>query len=300
MNRAFRSGKEIEMKLRDAMLFSLTTLLPAVAGATQPITLGQVDLSFYAVTGGVVQEVLERSGQPFVLVEGSHGEIYPKLGSGEVDILAASWLPSAHAPLYEKVKTSTFLVTELYPDARLYLAVPDYAPAELRSVADLARPEIAAEVEKRIVGIGPSSGLMIGAAKMMDAYGLKAAGYELVPGPAADWIANFLRAYKERKTLVMPLWRPHWINPSYGMRVLEDPQRIFGDGDRAYLLANNALREKVSPEVLVRLARIKLSVAAVTEMDRMVNVDKLSPREAARRWIALNREATRDWFPESP
>ncbi|MBX9965348.1 MAG: hypothetical protein K2Y35_19995 [Burkholderiales bacterium] len=285
------------MKLRNAVLFSLTTLLPLTAGATQPITLGQVDLSFYAVTGGVVQEVLERSGQPFVLTQGSHGEIYPKLGTGEVDILAASWLPNAHAPLYEKVQASTFLLAELYADARLFLAVPDYAAAEIRSVADLARPEIAAGVEKRIVGIGPSSGLMVGVAKMMDSYGLKAAGYELVPGPAADWIANFRRAYEQRQVIVMPLWQPQWINASYPMRVLEDPQKIFGDSDRAYLLASNALKDKVSPEVLARLSRIKLSVAAVTEMDRMVNVEKVSPREAARRWIALNRDATRDWFP---
>lgn len=287
------------MKLCDAVLFGVATLLPLSANAAQPITLGQVDLSFYAVTGGVVQEVLERSGQPFVLVQGSHGEIYPKLGTGEVDVLAASWLPNAHAPLYEKVEASTFLITELYPDARLYLAVPDYASAEIRSVADLARPEIAVQVEKRIVGIGPTSGLMVGAARMMDSYGLKAAGYELVPGPAPDWIANFRRAYEEEKTLVMPLWQPHWINASYRVRVLEDPQKIFGEGDRAYLVANNALKDKVTPEVLARLARIKLSVAAVTEMDRMVNVEKVSPREAARRWIALNRDATRDWFPES-
>jgi len=287
------------MKLCNVVLSGLFALLPLSASPAQTITLGQVDLSFYAVTGGIVQEVLERSGQPFVLTEGSHADIYPKLGTGEVDILAASWLPNAHAALYEKVKDNTFLLSELYSDARLYLAVPDYASAEIRSVADLARLEIAAHVEKRIVGIGPSSGLMVGAARMMDSYGLKAAGYELVPGPAADWIANFRRAYEQKKTLVMPLWQPHWLNASYQIRVLEDPQEIFGDGDRAYLLANNALRNKVSPEVLVRLSRIKLSVEAVTEMDRMVNEENYSPREAARRWIALNRDATRDWFPES-
>ncbi|MCW5626051.1 MAG: hypothetical protein KIT73_15165, partial [Burkholderiales bacterium] len=221
------------MKMPRAMLLGLVALLPLPAGSAESITLGQVDLSFYAVTGGVVQEVLERSGQPFVVTQGSHGDIYPKLGSGEVDILAASWLPSAHSALYEKVKDRTFLITELYTDARLFLAVPDYAPADIRSVADLARPEIAAQVEKRIVGIGPSSGLMVGAAKMMDSYGLKAAGYELVPGPAADWIANFRRAYDDRKILVMPLWQPQWLNASYRIRVLEDPQNVFGDGDRA-------------------------------------------------------------------
>src|SRR5262245_62104841 len=206
------------MKLRNVVLFGLAALLPLSATPAQTITLGQVDLSFYAVTGGIVQEVLERSGQPFVLTQGSHAEIYPKLGTGEVDILAASWLPNAHAPLYEKVKDNTFMLAELYSDARLYLAVPAYASPEIRSVADLARPEIAAQVEKRIVGIGPSSGLMVGAGRMMDSYGLKAAGYELVPGPAPDWVANFRRAYEQKKTVVMPMWQPNWMNASYQVR----------------------------------------------------------------------------------
>jgi len=286
------------MFFRAALLW-LTSLLPSWADGSEPVTLGQVDLSFYAVTGGIVQEVLERSGQPFVVREGSHGEIYPKLGTGEVDILAASWLPSAHAPLYEKVKAQTFVVTELYPDARLFLAVPEYADPAIRSVADLAKPEVAAMVEKRIVGIGPTSGLMVGLAKMMDSYRLKDAGYELLPGPASAWIANFRRAHDERKTVVMPLWQPQWLNASYRVRVLEDPQKIFADSDRAFLVANKALKDKIAPEVLARLQRIRLSVSAVTEMDRMVNVDKVAPREAARRWIASNPEATRGWFPDT-
>jgi len=65
------------MKLCNVVLSGLLALLPLSASPAQTITLGQVDLSFYAVTGGIVQEVLERSGQPFVLTEGSHADIYP-------------------------------------------------------------------------------------------------------------------------------------------------------------------------------------------------------------------------------
>jgi glycine betaine/proline transport system substrate-binding protein len=292
--------REDDMKRLRAMLLGLVGVLPLSATGADPVVLGQVDLSFYAVTGGVVQEVLERSGQPFVVTQGSHGEIYPRLGTGEVDILAASWLPNAHAALYEKVRAHTFVVAELYRDARLFLAVPDYADPSIRSIADLARPEVAAGVEKRIVGIGPTSGLMVGAAKMMESYGLRAAGYELIAGPAADWVANFRRAHDQASTVVMPLWQPQWLNASYRLRILDDPQKIFADGDSAYLVANKALTTKVTPEVLDRLKRIRLSVAAVTAMDRMVNVDRLTPREAARRWIASEPELTRDWFPAAP
>jgi glycine betaine/proline transport system substrate-binding protein len=269
---------------------------PSASQAPEPVRLGQVNLSFYAVTGGVVQEVLERSGQPFVLTEGSHGEIYPKLGAGEVDVLAASWLPNAHAGLYAQVKEQTFMLATLYDRAQLYLAVPGYAPAAVRSVADLARPEVAAVFDKRILGIGPSSGLMIGAGKMMDSYGLRAAGYELVPGEARDWIANFRRAADERRNVVMPLWRPQWLNAVYAPRVLDDPQKVFGDGDSAFLVAHRGLQAKLPADVLARLQRIRLSVEAVTEMDRLVNQEQLSPRAAAQRWIAQNADLTRSWF----
>lgn len=275
---------------------ALATQLTPTA-ALEPIKLGQVNLSFYAVTGGVVQEVLERSGQPFVLVEGSHGDIYPKLGTGEIDILAASWLPNAHAGLYARVQDQTFMLSKLYSGAQLYFAVPEYAPAEVQSVADLSKPEIAAAFDKSILSIGTTSGLSIGAAKMMDSYGLRAAGYEFKAGEARDWIANFRKAIDEKRNVVMPLWRPQWLNAVYKVRVLADPQKVYGDGDEAFLVARNDLKSKLKPEVLARLQRIVLSVDAVTEMDRMVNVDRLTPRDAARRWIAANPERTVGWFP---
>lgn len=263
---------------------------PSFAGAEdRTIRLGQVGLSFYAVVGGIVQEVLEKDGYKVEVSAGSHGEIFPKLGTGEVDILAAAWLPDGHAPLYEKVKEVTFVIGELYGDARLYWAVPDYVPIDLvRSIDDLKKPNIAARMDKRIRGIGATSGLMVGAAKIREAYGLDEAGYEIIPGEAKDWIENFKQAVGEKRWLVMPLWQPQWINAAYDVRVLEEPQCIYGKGDTAVLLGHENLKGKVAPETLERLAAIKLSIDAVTEMDLWVNVDGLTPRDAAKKWLAAN------------
>ena len=109
------------MKIIQTLVFCWI-LIPILATA-ETIKLGQVSLSFYAVTGGIVQHILEKEGYTVEVIEGSHADIYPKVGSGEVDILAASWLPSAHAVLYRKVETSTFKLAKLYDDARLYWAV---------------------------------------------------------------------------------------------------------------------------------------------------------------------------------
>jgi glycine betaine/proline transport system substrate-binding protein len=153
------------------------------------------------------------------------------------------------------------------------------APAPL--IDDLKKPEVRARMDKRIRGIGATSGLMVGAAKIREAYGIDAAGYEVIPGEPKDWIANFKEAVQEERWLVMPLWQPQWINAAYKVRVLEEPKGIYGKGDTAVLLGHNDLRDKLAPATLARLARIKLSIEAVTLMDLWVNVDGLTPREAA-------------------
>jgi glycine betaine/proline transport system substrate-binding protein len=268
----------------------LTAISSGPAGAQdRTIRLGQVDLSFYAVVGGIVQEVLERDLYKVEVTSGSHGEVFPKLGSGAVDILAAAWLPDAHASLYAKVKDVTFTIGELYGTARFYWAVPDYVPADLvRSIDDLKKPDVAARMDKRIRGIGAASGLMIGAAKMRDAYGLGSAGYEVIPGEAKDWIDNFKQALREERWLVMPLWQPQWLNAAYKIRVLDEPKGIYGAGDTAVLLGHQSLKGKLAQSTLDRLAGVRLSIDAVTQMDLWVNVGGLTPRAAARKWLLAN------------
>ena len=267
----------------------VTALWFCATAEERVIRLGQVNLSFYAVVGGIVQEVLEQDGYKVEVTSGSHGEIFPKLGAGEVDIFAAAWLPDGHAPLYAKVKDVTFKIGALYDGAKLYWAVPDYVPAEVvGSIDDLKKPEVVARMDKRIRGIGATSGLMVGAAKIRDAYGLGSMGYEVIPGEPKDWIDNFKQAVAERRWLVMPLWQPQWINAAYQVRPLAESQGVYGKGDTAFLLGHNGVREKLSPKTLSRLANIKLSIDAVTQMDLWVNVDGLTPRAAAKKWLAAN------------
>ena len=287
--------------LMAAALFAIGSAAPLVMtpaamaqSEAQTIRLGQVNLSFYAVVGGIVQEVLEQDGYKVEVTSGSHGDIFPKLGAGEVDIFAAAWLPDGHAPLYAKVKDVSFKIGALYDNAKLYWAVPDYVPADLvTSIDDLKKPEVVARMDKQIRGIGATSGLMVGAAKIRDAYGLDTAGYEVVPGEAKDWIANFKQAVAEGRWLVMPLWQPQWLNAAYKVRVLDEPQGIYGKGDTAFLLGHQDLQNKLTPQTLARLANIKLSIDAVTQMDLWVNADGLTPHEAARKWLAANPSTPR-------
>lgn len=284
------------MKIFRSLVF-FSMLLPLLATA-EPIKLGQVSLSFYAVTGGIVQHVLEKEGYTVEVIEGSHADIYPKVGAGEVDILAASWLPNAHAVLYQKVQASTFKLAKLYDDARLYWTVPAYVSAqEVSSIEDLLKPAVKSHMPTTIVSLPESTGLTILGNEVLKSYGLDAAGYQLQAAPPSTWIGTFKTAYEKGNWVVFPLWQPQWINSVYELRVLEDPKRIFGV-DSAYLIANQQLKSKLSPRALTHLSNIRLSIAAITEMDKSMNVEKISARQAAERWIAANPQQVDSWRPK--
>ena len=279
--------------------FSLSS--PTVFAQSRFVTLGYVDLSIYEVTANVIQGVLERLGYTVAVKKGSHAEIYPLLGKGEVDLFVAVWLPNAHAPYWEQYKDSSMKVTTLFEDARLFWSVPDYVPAaDVRSVADLRKPEVAAKMQKEIRGTRADSGLMIGSKKIMEEYRLEEAGYQLAPGKPADWIANFEGNIAAQRWFVMPLYQPQYLNRVAKMRILEEPKQLLGGIDKAYLVAHKDFYAKVDKHTWKALQRMSLSVKAVTEMDYLVNVKKLTPQYAARNWMAAHPDTVNYWLQPDP
>ncbi|MEO1091697.1 MAG: glycine betaine ABC transporter substrate-binding protein [Pseudomonadota bacterium] len=281
---------------------ALATLLAATSTAAaqdsddRTITLGQVGLSFYAVVGGVVQELLERQGYAVEVVEGPHSEIFPQLGAGEVDLLAAAWLPSGHSALYEPVRDVTFELAPIYENAAFFWVVPAYVPEEdVASIADLTKPEVAERMPDRIVSLPEATGLTAGGRRVMEAYGLEDAGYELVAAPPAEWLGAFRDAIEAEAWVVFPLWQPQWVNAVYDIRALAEPQNAYGDPDTAYLIGHETLPAKLDEATLRLLSTIRFEVDDVTEMDRLMNVEGMSARDAARSWMEANPEDVEAW-----
>ena len=260
------------------------------------VTLGHVDISFYEVTAKVVQSVLERLGYTVAVKTGSHAQLYPLLGNGEIDLFVAVW-PGAHASYWEQVKDSSVIATTLFDDARLFWAVPDYVPAaEVKSVADLGKPEVAAKMQKEIRGTHPDSGLMIGSKKIMEEYGLAGAGYSLEPNKPAERDTNFNDNIAAKRWFVMPLWQPNYLNRVANLRILDEPKQFLGGADKAFLVAHKDFYAKVDKRTWKALQRITLSVKAVTEIDYLVNVKKLTPEYAVRNWMAAHPDTVNYWM----
>jgi glycine betaine/proline transport system substrate-binding protein len=270
---------------------------PGRAEEPGTVVMGQIGLSFYAVTAGVVHEVLERLGHKVEVRTGSHAQIFPELGAGEVDLLVAAWLPHGHAVYWQQFGSQAEQVAVLYRGARFDWMVPACVPAWLvSSVADLAKPEVAARMVHEIQGTGRDSGNMMLSAQVMQAYGLEQAGYRLVPGNLAQFHGAYDRGIAAGDWFVMPLWRPHYINKIGNMRALAEPRGLLGPDNDGTLVANKAWLQRAPARSVAVLRRIQLGLDAVEEMDYAVNIDKLEPRAAARAWMDRNRDAVELWF----
>lgn len=162
----------MQLRFRIAAITAALLMYAGVARADgNTVVMGQINLSFYAVTAAVVHEVLDRLGHRVEVRSGSHGEMFPALGKGEIDILVAAWLPSGHAVYWEQYGKDSMQLATLYSNAQIYWSVPLYVPAsQVSSVADLKKPEVAQKMVKVIRGTAPDSGLVIGSRKIMEKY----------------------------------------------------------------------------------------------------------------------------------
>jgi glycine betaine/proline transport system substrate-binding protein len=292
---------EFPVRYRRALLIAAAGVAGGAAWGEVPerrqIVLGQVSLSFYAVTGAVVQEVLERLGYTVLVREGPHEAMFPLLGSGEIDVMAAAWLPEGHAAYWARYGANAEQVATLYEGARFFWAVPDYVPAaEVASIADLAKPAVAAKMIKSIQGIGTGAAITTLSQRAVTEYGLDAAGYTLRPGTAREWIAAYEAARVQGRWIVFPTWAPQYLNRDGKLRPLRDPQGVLGGINHAALVAPRERLQAFGPPLYTVLKRISLGLDGVTEMDYLINVGGLTPREAARQWMRKNEDRVAGWL----
>ena len=96
--------------------------------------------------------------------------------------------------------------------------------------------------------------------------------------------------------MVFPTWEPQYLNRGGKLRPLQDPRGVLGGTNHASLVGPRDRLRALPRVTRTVLARIELGLDGVTEMDWLVNVDKKTPREAARLWMAANRGRVDSWL----
>jgi glycine betaine/proline transport system substrate-binding protein len=234
----------------------------------------------------------ERIGQEVELTMADIGIQYQGVMNGELDVMIMAWLPTTHAPYWEKVGGKVTDLGPLYTRARLGWIVPAYVPeSELRSIADLKKADVRKRLDGRIQGIDPGSGLMQASEKAMQHYGLD--GYELVSSSGAAMAAAVERAHRERKWVVATAWSPHWLFARYDLRYLEDPDRVLGGRESVHALGRRGLYQDFPVEVTELLTRMFLPIDELEAV--MLDASERSVDEAIDAYIEAHPRRIHYW-----
>jgi glycine betaine/proline transport system substrate-binding protein len=254
--------------------------------SARPLAVGHIALSFHAASAAVVHQILRDHGARTTSRSAPHEQAFDMLRSGAIDLLVSAWLPGSHGGYVAPMADDLVRLGILYEPYALW-GVPAYVPIEqLRSVADLRRPEVAARATRRIQGIGAGAGISRFSREIMAAYDLAEFGYEFHNGSLQDCVAAFEAAVARQEWVVVPLWRPQFLHRSHAIRELEEPRGLLRGKDQATLLLRRDASHLVPPTALAILKTLTLGNEAVTELDHAISVGKMHPLDAARRWLS--------------
>lgn len=258
---------------------------------------GTVDLGYVlwdseiASTHVVAAVLMDELGYDVELTSVDAGPMWTGLAQGDFDAIVAAWLPATHAAYWEQTQDDLVDLGPNLEGADIGWAVPTYVDvdslAELNDHADLFGGEV--------VGIDPGAGLMAASDQAMDVYGLT--DFVLLDGSDAAMTAALDRAYSRQEPIVVTSWRPHWMWAAYDLKYLEDPEGVFGEAEEIHTIVNRAWAENEAPEdVLAFLDAFHWTGEQMGAVMLMIQ-EGMDPLEAARAWIADNRDVVEGWLP---
>lgn len=230
------------------------------------IRVGHIDLGFHDASALEVESVPRRHGHAIERSAAPHGEMFRRMGRGEVDFLVSAWLPASHgaylAPFEDQVRN----ITVLYEPYCIW-GVPDYFPDEVSSVSDLLRDPALSRMDRLIQGINPGAGISRFSRAIVEHYRLGEAGYHFETGTEAQCFDRFEAAVAERRWVVVPLWHPQYLHARHRIRKLAESAGLLGGTDQATLIVHRDAEDRVGAAALEELREMTLGNQRVSELE---------------------------------
>ena len=238
------------------------------------------------VVAAIIEDELDH---PVSLTSVDAGPMWTGMARGDFDAMVAAWLPETHAAYWQEYGDDVTDLGANLDGARIGWVVPDYVPVQ--SITEL--PEHEADFGGEIIGIDPGAGLMAASDQAMEIYDL--GDFNLVSGSDAAMTAALDRAIADEEWIVVTGWVPHWKFAAYDLRFLDDPEGVFGDAEAIHTIVRPGLEEE-APEVHAFLQNFHWTSEQMGEVMLMIE-DDMDPMDAARAWIAENRDVVNAWLP---
>ena len=283
-------------KLGAVLLAAIMTLSLAACGGDdkaggdkkETITLGFIpSWTDGRSTAYLLANKLESMGYTVKMQELSEpGALYTGLSKGDIDMYPSAWSELTHKKYMDKYSKNIDDLGAYYDNAKLTWAVPEYS--KIKSIEDIKKHS--KELDKKIIGIEPGAGLTdISQKEVIPQYGLN--DFKLVTSSTTAMLAELKSATKDKREIVVTLWRPFWANSEFKVRDLEDPKGALGKSEALHFLAHKGFKDK-HPEVAEWVSKLKMNDEQYGSLeDTVVNeYGEGKEKEAIKAWLEKNKD----------
>lgn len=254
------------------------------SGSGKQITIGYINWDEDVAVTHLWQHVLQDKGFDVKIQQISDaGPTYVGLSKKNVDLFFDGWLPATHAAYWKKYGDQLTDITTWYDAAPLTIAVPN-SVTDVKSLADLK--DHADEFDKTITGIEPGAGETGVVKKMMKTYGLS--DWKLQTSSTAGMLAALEKATKDKKPIVVDLWRPHWAYTAYPIHDLADPKGAMGKPDGIHAIGTSSFADDF-PEIAAMVKSFHMDDKTLGSLEQTVLVDNKDDMDkGVDAWLADN------------
>lgn len=274
-------------------------------GSSDELEIGQKDLTIpyvawarETISTHMLAALLEKSSYNVEVKQVEAGPMFSSVASGSADFQTSTWLPATHASYWEKYSDDLVKVNQVIDKAPLALTVPSYME-DVNSLEDLkGNEELGESVDWKITGIDPGAGIMQNTKKAFDEYGLE--NWELTSSSEAAMLTELQTAIENEEPIIVPLWKPHWAWGVMDLKMLKDPNDVYGgEGDQIFTIARKGL-EKDAPRAYKVLEQYDESYEMLNKLMPKVYKEERDAADVVQEFIENNPDQVDKWLKDVP
>lgn len=234
----------------------------------------------------LIEDLLTQSGYSVELVQLDPAILFSSVATGQSDFSVSPWLPNTHGAYYEQFKDRIEYISAHATEAQNGLTVPAYM--DVNSIADLTT-----EANQIITGIEPGAGITEQTNNLFDAYP-NLSEWTHHESSTGAMLTQLEQALRNEEEIVFPGWTPHWMYVEYDLKVLEDPEFVYGGGEELAAIGRIGFKEEF-PAIYRFVEEFEWSVDDISLVMLYIS-EGLTAREATNRWVNDNPQQFQEWL----
>lgn len=291
------------MTLRSTLLASAVTFAlagSAFAAGCDKVTFSDVGWTDITATTAATSLVLKALGYETETKVLSVPVTYEGMASNDVDVFLGNWMPTMESNIasYRDAKTVDTVRANL--EGAKYTLATNAKGAELgiKDFKDIAAHS--ADLGGKIYGIeaGNDGNKLILDMIDKDAFGLKAAGVDIVESSEQGMLAQVERADNAGEAIVFLGWEPHPMNAKFKMTYLTGGDDFFGPNLGGATVYTNTRAGYVAecPNTGKLLTNLAFTLPMENEIMGAILNDGADPEAAAKAWLAAHEDVLGPWL----